>query len=150
VALVIGAFNVKDFVRPGRGFSFSIPESAKPGLYARMRQVMQSRTVPASLAGVAVLAIAVNFIELLCTAGIPAIYTAVLTQHGLDPAAHYAYLGLYILGYLADDALMVTAAVAALSSRKLSEQAGGWLKLASGLVMLVLGATMILRPEWLA
>ena len=90
-----------------------------------------------------------NFVELLCTAGFPAVYTVVLTQQGLSPSAHYAYLGLYIVGYVADDTLMVAAAVVALSSRKLSESAGRWLKLVSGAVMLALGATMILRPEWL-
>ena len=46
----------------------------------------------------------VNFVELLCTAGLPAMYTAILTQHDLGPSAHYAYLGLYILAYMAGDA----------------------------------------------
>jgi uncharacterized membrane protein HdeD (DUF308 family) len=56
---------------------------------------------------------------------------------------------LYILGYIADDALMVAAAVIALTSHKLSERTGRWLKLLSGTVMLALGGIMILRPEWL-
>ncbi len=149
VALTIGAFNVKDFLRPGWGPSLAIAASAKPGLYDRMRAVLRADSLLPSLSGVAALAIAVNFIELLCTAGIPALYTAVLAQQGLSPAAHYAYLGLYIVGYVADDALMVTLAVIALGSRKLSEGAGRWLKLLSGAVMLLLGATMLLRPEWL-
>jgi glutaredoxin len=149
VALAIGAVNVKDFLRPGQGFSLSIPASAKPGLYARMRAVLGANTLLPSLAGVAALAIVVNFIELLCTAGLPAIYTAVLVQQGLSPVAHYAYLGLYILGYVADDTVMVAMAVVALSSRKLSERTGRWLKLLSGAVMLALGGVMILKPEWL-
>src|SRR5690606_12148753 len=33
VALGIGVLNVKDFVRPRRGPSLHIPESAKPGIY---------------------------------------------------------------------------------------------------------------------
>ncbi|MGE5218933.1 MAG: glutaredoxin family protein [Chloroflexota bacterium] len=149
VALAIGAININDFLVPGRGFSLSIPASAKPGLYARMRAVLQAGTLLPSLSAVIVLAVVVNFIELLCTAGFPAIYTAVLAQQGLSPSAHYAYLGLYILGYVADDALMVTIAVVALSSRKLSEPTGRWLKLLSGVVILALGAIMIFRPEWL-
>lgn len=149
VALVIGALNVKDYLGAGKGFALSIPDSAKPGLYARMRKVLGAITLLPSLTGVAALAVAVNFIELLCTAGFPAIYTAVLTQQNLGPAAHYAYLGLYILGYIADDSIMVAVAVIALSSKKLSEHAGRWLKLLSGIVMLALGAIMILRPEWL-
>jgi len=91
----------------------------------------------------------VNFVELLCTAGFPAVYTAVLAQQQLGAAAHYAYLGLYILGYIADDSLMVALAVIALGSGKLTERTGRWLKFLSGLVMLLLGGVMLLRPEWL-
>ena len=150
VALAIGAFNVKDFFAPGRGFSFSIPASAKPGIYARVRRVLDADALTASLVGVAVLAVVVNVVELLCTAGLPAIYTAVLTEQDLNPAAHYGYLGLYILGYIFDDSLMVATAVIALSSRKLTEHAGRWLKLLSGVVMVGLGGILLLRPEWLS
>jgi hypothetical protein len=149
VALLIGALNVKDYLDAGKGFALSIPDSAKPGLYARMRTVLGANSLLPALTGVAALAVAVNFIELLCTAGFPAIYTAVLTQQNLSPSAHYAYLGLYILGYIADDSIMVALAVIALSSKKLSEHAGRRLKLLSGIVMLLLGVIMILRPEWL-
>lgn len=148
-ALFIGAVNVKDFFTRMQGFSLSIPAAAKPGLYARMRAVVRAETLLLSLTAVAALAVVVNFVELLCTAGFPAMYTAILARHNLGPAAHYAYLGLYILGYVADDSLMVWSAVVALSSRKLTERSGRWLKLLSGIVMLALGGIMILRPEWL-
>jgi hypothetical protein len=114
-----------------------------------MRGLLRADALLASLAGVAVLAVVVNFFELLCTAGIPAIYTAVLAQQELSPAGHYAYLGLYILGYIADDALMVAVAVSALGGGKLTERAGRRLKLLSGAVMLLLGTVLLVRPEWL-
>ena len=149
VALLIGLLNVKDFFAFGRGPSFSIPDSAKPGLYERMRRVMAAPTLGLSLVSVITLAVLVNFVELLCTAGFPAIYTAVLTQHEPTAAGRYAYLGLYIVGYMADDALMVGLAVSALSRRKLSERAGRVLKLLAGSVMLLLGLVLLLRPGWL-
>ncbi|SDZ00283.1 Glutaredoxin [Nitrosomonas sp. Nm58] len=149
MALAIGGLNVKDFIAWKQGFSLSIPDSAKPGVYARMRAILaEERTLPA-LTAVTILAVMVNFIELLCTAGFPAIYTAILTQQDLNPITYQAYLGLYILGYLADDALMVGMAVMALSSHKLTERAGRLLKLISGLVMLGLGGVLIFHPEWL-
>ena len=150
VALAIGAFNVKDFFAWGHGPSLAIPEAAKPGIYARMRAVMGAEAIGASLVAVAALAVVVNFVEILCTAGLPALFTAVLAQHDLTPAARYGYLALYIAGYIADDALMVTVAVAALGNRKLTERGGRWLKLASGAVMIALGLAMLLRPEWLS
>jgi glutaredoxin len=149
VALVIGAINVKDFLAGTEGLSLSIPDSAKPGLYARMRAIVRAENLLFALAAAATLAVVVNFVELLCTAGLPALYTAILTQQHLGTAANLAYLGLYIVGYMADDALMVATAVLALSSRKLTERAGRWLKLLSGVAMLLLGAVMALRPEWL-
>lgn len=149
LALLIATVNIKDFAAGSQGLSLSIPATAKPGLYARMRQIVQARSLPLALLSAATLALAVNFVELLCTAGLPAMYTAILAQQALGPAAHYGYLGIYILGYITDDSLMVGATVLALSSRKLSENAGRWLKLASGLVMLALGAVMLLRPDWL-
>jgi hypothetical protein len=129
--------------------SFSIPASAKPGLYARVRSVLNAEALTASLFAVASLAVVVNAVELLCTAGLPAIYAAVLTQSDLSPLAYYAYLGLYIVGYVADDSVMVAMAVIALGSRKLTEHAGRWLKLVSGAVMLALGAALIWWPAWL-
>jgi glutaredoxin len=149
LALAIGVFNVKDFVVPGHGPSLSIPASARPGLVARMARLRDTQALPVLLLGVVALAIMVNLVELLCTAGLPAVYTAVLAQQGLSPAAYYAYLGLYILGYIADDSVMVGVAVMALGSGKLGERGGRWLKLLSGAVMLALGLVLLLRPQWL-
>ncbi len=149
MALAIGGLNVKDFFFWKRGFSLTISDAAKPSLYTRMRTILTADKLLPALTAVALLAVMVNFIELLCTAGFPAIYTAILVQQDLSPTAYYAYLGLYILGYMTDDALMVATAVIALSNRKLTERTGRWLKLISGVGMLGLGGMMLLRPEWL-
>ncbi|MBK8959966.1 MAG: NrdH-redoxin [Proteobacteria bacterium] len=149
LAIVIGAINVNEFRRRQAAFTLSIPARAKPGIYARMRRIVNARSLPLALLSAAVLAVIVNVIELLCTAGFPALYTAILVQQQLSTSAHHAYLALYIAGYIADDSLMVGTAVLALSSNKLTEQAGRWLKLISGAVMLLLGVVMLLKPQWL-
>ena len=131
------------------GISLSIPESAKPGLYARIRRILQADNLAAALAGIVILAGLVNLIELLCTAGFPALYTQILTLHQMPEWEYYSYLGLYNLAYIFDDSLMVTIAVVTLSRRKLQERSGRWLKLTSGLVMVGLSAVLLLQPEWL-
>ncbi len=146
-ALIVGAVNVKDFFAYGKGISFSIPESAKPGIYARVRAVVHAENLPAAMLGVTVLAVLVNVIELLCTAGLPALYTQVLVQQGVSTAARYAYLGLYNLAYMLDDSIMVGIAVVTLGRHKLQERAGRWLKLLSGLTIGVLGLLLILWPQ---
>jgi hypothetical protein len=149
LALLIGAINVKDFFAFKKGVSLSIPESSKPELYRRVREIVSAKYLTAALAGVVVLAVIVNMIELLCTAGLPALYTQILTMHGLPWWKNYAYLALYISAYMLDDALLLTIVVVTLSHRKLQEREGRWLKLVSGVVIFALGLMMIFRPQWL-
>lgn len=150
LALFVGTVNVKDFFALHRGISLSIPESTKPGFYARVRGILQAEHLAGALAGIVVLAGLVNMIELLCTAGFPALYTQILTMHQLPTWEYYGYLGLYNLAYILDDSLMVTIAVVTLSRRKLQEDAGRWLKLTGGVVMVSLGTLLLVKPEWLA
>lgn len=149
LAVVVGGIHIKDYFAFKRGISLSIPESAKPGIYRRVRAVVTAEHLWGAITGAIVLAVLVNIIELLCTAGLPALYTQVLTLQGLPSWQNYLYLGLYILAYMLDDSLMVGAVVLTLGKRKLQENEGRWLKLVSGLVVLVLGIVMILRPDWL-
>jgi glutaredoxin len=149
LALGMGAVNAVEGWRGSGRYTLSIPASAKPGIYERARLAVQASSLPVALAAAAFLAVVVNLFELLCTAGFPAIYTAMLVDQGLSRPAQYAYIGLYNLGYILDDAAMVGAAVWALNSRKLTPQGGRLLKLLSGVVMCALGLVMLLRPQWL-
>jgi len=149
VAVFIGLVNVKDFIAFHRGATLSIPEAAKPAIYARIRQIVGARYLSLAISAAVVLALMVNVVELLCTAGLPALFTDILTMQEVSPAARYGYLALYNLAYIFDDSIMVGTVVITLSRRRLQEREGRWLKLVSGVVMLALGLVMIGRPEWL-
>lgn len=149
VAVFVGLFNVKDFFLFQRGLSLSIPESARQPLYARMRRVLSAENLAGALIAVGVLSAMVNLVELLCTAGLPAVYTQILSAHELPRWSHHAYLGLYTAAYVFDDSLVLAVATVTLSRRRLQQRGGRWLKLLSGVVMLALGMALLLKPEWL-
>jgi len=145
-AITIGVVHVKDFLAPGEGVSLSIPQAARPGIYARVRNIVQARNLGVALALVTVLAVLVNMVELLCTAGLPALYTRILTLQQLSSASYYAYLGLYNLAYVFDDALMVGVVVFTLERARLKPDQGRWLKLVSGVTVLTLGVVLLVAP----
>lgn len=149
VAVVVGSLNVKEFFAWGIGPFVGIPERAKPGLYQRVRRIVYAERLLPALIGATVLALLVNVVELLCTAGLPALYTHILTMQPLTPAGYYGYLALYNLAYMFDDSVMVGAAIVLLNRRKLQEREGRWLKLVSGLVMTLLGLLLLIKPDWL-
>lgn len=150
VAGVIGVINVKDFFAFGRGPSLNIPASAKPGVYAGLRRILDAENVVGALAGVVVLAVLVNTIELLGTAGLPAIYTQILALRPLPRWAYYGSLAFDNAASMLDDTLMAAIPVVTLGRRKLQDRGGRWLKLISGLVMLGLGIVLVATPGWLA
>ncbi len=146
VAVGLALINIKDFVWFRRGVTLSIPESRKPGLFARMRGLISAESLPAMLAGTAALALAANTYELLCTAGFPLVYTRALTLQDLSTPAYYLYLAAYNVVYVLPLLAIVIAVTATLGARKLSEAQGRVLKLLSGLMMLGLGVVLLAAP----
>lgn len=147
LALVVAILNIKDYFLFKQGPSLSIPESAKPGLFQRMRGLLKADSLAALTVGTVVLAVAANSYELLCTAGFPMVYTRLLTLADLPPGAHYAYLAAYNVVYVLPLLAITLAFTFTLGSRKLSEAEGRFLKLLSGLMMLGLGVLLLAAPQ---
>jgi hypothetical protein len=143
IAIVAGLINVKDFFAFGRGISLSIPGSAKPKIYQRIRDILHAKNLGAAIVATIVLALLVQVVEFMCTSGFPALYTRILTLRELPPASYYGYLLLYIAAYMLDDVIVLGIGVTMLSRHRLQEKEGRWLKLMSGVVMLGLGVYLI-------
>jgi len=149
IAVVLAVLNIKDYYLPGRGLSLSMPDEAKPGLFARMRRLTTADSLVPVIAGTVALAVAANSYELLCTAGFPLVFTRVLTLNDLSTPAYYGYLGLYNVVYVIPLLVIVGVFVRTLGSRKLSEHEGRVLKLMSGTMMLGLGLVLLFVPDLL-
>jgi glutaredoxin len=146
IALLAGLINLKDFWFFGQGVSLSIPDASKPGIYARMRRILQAQNLTGALIGTVILAILVQIVEFMCTSGFPALYTRILTLKQLDTMSYYSYLLLYNLAYMFDDVIILAIGIITLSQRRLQEKEGRWLKFLSGLVMVGLGVYLIVNP----
>jgi hypothetical protein len=153
VALGVGAANLRSLLGSHgshAGFSFSIPDAAKPWLYHRIGHIARAQSLAAAVSGALALALLANAVELLCTAALPALYTQILALQRVSTGQYYAYLALYNLAYVLDDSLLVGLAVVTLRRFKLQERGGRWLKGLSGGLMLALGLVLLLRPGWVS
>jgi hypothetical protein len=146
IAIIIAAINIKDFFIFRKGISLTIPDSAKPKLFDRMRRLMKSSSIFSIIMGTAILAVAANSYELLCTAGFPMVYTRILTLKNLSGFSYYMYLVFYNLVYVIPLAVIVIIFTVTLGRKFLSEEQGRLLKLLSGTMMLGLGGMLLLEP----
>ena len=150
VAIGISSINIKDYFLFKKGVSLSIPDSAKPGLYERIRTLMNASSLPTMILGTIMLAIVANSYELLCTAGFPMVFTRLLTLHDLTSLGYYLYLLFYNIIYMLPLLIVVLIFAKTLGARKLSEKEGRILKLVSGLMMLELGFLLLFAPDMLS
>jgi glutaredoxin len=144
IAIAAGLINLKDFFAFKWGFSLSIPDGSKPGIYQRMRTILQAPTYTAAIIGTIILALLVQVVEFMCTSGFPALYTRILTLRELDTGTYYSYLLLYNAAYMLDDIIVLTIGVVMLSRHRLQEKEGRVLKLISGAVMVGLGLYLLI------
>lgn len=149
IAITIALLNLKDYARPGSKGSLSIPEAAKPGLFARMRGIVSGDRFVPVLGATITLAVVANSYELLCTAGLPMVFTRVLTLHDLSTPEYYSYVAFYNMIYVIPLFGIVVAFVWTLGSRRLQPEEGRALKLLSGMMMLALGAVLLFAPRLL-
>jgi cytochrome c biogenesis protein CcdA len=92
------------------------------------------------------LAIAVNTLELLCSAGLPAIYTKVLSMSSLEPAQYYSYLLLYVFMFMLDDLAVFAVAMVSFQAVGIESKYSRYAQLIGGILMVVLGIIMFTNP----
>jgi len=147
-ALTFGLVNVKDYFWFKRGFSFTIDDKYKPGIYQKFRGLMTNGRSPLALgAATAVMAAGIALIELPCTAGFPVIWSGIVSAHDASTATFFALLVAYLIIYLLDELVIFFIAVAKLRIEKFQEGQARALKLIGGVVMIALAIVLVADPD---
>lgn len=149
VALGGGFYYLREyFQNAGATCKVTAPE-ARRRVFDKLRTLANERRFWLALAGMLALAVAVNLVELLCSAGIPAVYTQVLALSQLPAWQYYAYLALYVLVFMLDDLFVFVVAMQTLHLTGATTRFAHFSNLAGGLVLLAIGALLLLRPDLL-
>jgi hypothetical protein len=149
LAIVGGVYSVR------RGYSreplvceVTAPASRRKVLDVLRSLALEKRFVLA-LIGIVLIAVAVNVVELICSAGIPAVYTQVLALSQMSPLQYYAYLVLYVAVFMLDDVIVLVATLGAMTLTGTSERYTRWSNRVGGIILIGLGLLLIFRPQLL-
>ena len=149
IALWAGYYNLKEyFTNPLSGCKVT-GERKRQKVFGNLKKIIQERHVVIALLGLIVLAFAVNLVELICSAGLPAVYTQILALNNLPSWQYYSYLALYIFIFMLDDLIVFFAAMITLQVTGVSTKYSRISHLIGGIVMLIIGLLMLLKPELL-
>ena len=148
-AIASGAFYLREFILSNEAVCRVTSPERRQSIMAALKNVVRQQRFALALAGIAVLAVAVNLIELLCSAGIPAVYAQVLSLSDLPTWQYYLYLLLYVGVFLLDDLIVFVTSLIALQATGLTAQYSRYSHLVGGAVLCGIGGLLLLRPEWL-
>lgn len=151
VALIFGIINITKFLKkdqadPGCDV---VDDNKRTNIMDRIKKIIASKSFILSLIGIALLAVSVNVIELLCSLGLPVIFTQVLAINNLNITEQILYILLYILFFLIDDLIIFFLAMKSLKIKAISNRYTKYSHLIGGIIMLIIGLLMLIKPEWL-
>jgi thiol-disulfide isomerase/thioredoxin len=149
IACVVGILNIKDFFYFKQGFTLSIPENKRDVTFKRMRKLVKSPSLLVMLGGTIVIAISVNFFELLCTFGFPLYFTNRLAIENLSTLTYYSYIFLYTVVYVIPLFIILLVSVFSLGVKKLTDWQGRILKLFPGIFLFSFGILMVIDYQLL-
>lgn len=149
LAVGVGVHQIRDYWKNRDGGCHVTNDKQRAWIISYVRKVVQKKSFWLALGGIIIVAAVVNLIELFCSLGLPAIYTNVLSLSGLPVWKYYVYLAGYILFYMLDDLVIFAIAMITLRVTGVENKYQRAISLIGGLIILILGLLLLLRPEWI-
>ncbi|MBD3362316.1 hypothetical protein GF362_01195 [Candidatus Dojkabacteria bacterium] len=149
-ALGVGIYNLYDYFFNEDSSCKGEEIDKKRKVFSKLKEVTLQKNFIVAILGIIALAFAVNLVELLCSAGLPAIYTQVLSLSDLSTWQYYSYMLLYILFFMIDDLFVFFAAMITLKAIGIENKYAKLSRLLGGIVIFIIGLILLLRPELLA
>lgn len=149
LALGGGGYNLKKFFTEKDSGCKVTGSEERQKFFQRLKSTVNENNFWIALIGIIILAFMVNLVELICSAGLPAVYTQVLALNNLPSWQYYLYILLYILFFMLDDLFVFFIAMATLEMTGVTTKYSRYSQLIGGTIMVVIGILLIFKPEWL-
>ena len=149
-ALGAGIYNLYSYIKSLKkddGCTVTNTKQRKT-IMTKIKKFTQEKNVIIAILGIIVLAIGVNFIELLCSAGLPALFTEILAINKVSMGMGIVYNLIYIIFFMLDDFIIFMIAVTTMNIKVISTKYSKYSHLIAGIIMLIIGILLILKPEW--
>ena len=150
-ACIFGIINIYNYIKSLNADTGCevVDDKKRKKIIKSISKIVTEKKFILSLVGVIVLAIGVNIIELLCSLGLPVLFTQILSMNNLSTLEYMIYMLIYIVFFMLDDFIVFFIAMKTLKIKAISNKYTKYSHLIGGIIMLIIGILMILKPEWL-
>jgi len=121
----------------------------KQKVFGKLKKIVYQEKFVFSLIGIILLALAVNVVEAVCSAGLPAVYTQIVSVSQIAKWQKQLYLLFYIIIFMIDDMVIFVLAMVTLKKIGLDGKYARLSHLIGAIIMAVIGLLLIFKPELL-
>ena len=150
-SIIFGMYNIYryiDSLNKEDGCDVTDKEDRKK-IMKKIKKITTNQKFILSIIGIMTLAVSVNILELLCSLGLPVVFTNILALNHLNILEYSIYILIYIIFFLIDDIIVFTVAMMSMKIKGISNKYTKYSHLIGGIIMVLLGILMALKPEWL-
>ena len=149
LAIIGGLFNLYKGLKPSPTGCSVTNEKDKQKTMNKIRMFCAEKKLLLALLGASALAISVNIVELACSAGLPVVFAEILSVNNLTSTQNLIYLLIYVLFFMLDDLVIFIIAMVTLKITGISNKYGKYSHIIGGIIMVIVGLLLILKPEWI-
>ncbi len=149
VALYFGYKSIRSFIENKDDGCEVTQDEGRIKTLQKIKDITKKENLLLAMGGIILLAFAINLVEAVCSAGLPAIYTQILTLNKLSTAKYYMYIFLYQIVFMLDDMIIFAIAMITMHSVGIESKYARWTKIIGGVVMVGIGLLLIFKPELL-
>ena len=151
IALAAGFINLNNFYKSTKkedGCEIVKPTKRKK-IIDSIKKIVNEKKFIIALCGIIVLAFSVNIIEMMCSVGLPLMFTQILSMNNLSILEYGIYMLIYILFFLIDDIVIFIIAVISSKITAISTKLTKYSHLIAGILLLLIGLIMLIKPSLL-
>lgn len=150
IALIGAVVNLYGYFKHRKDNGCNVVDDNKRNkIFNRVKKFTHEKNYWLAILGVIALACSVNIVELACSAGLPVMFSSILSMNNLTFIEEALYIALYMLFFLIDDLIVFFIAVRTMQLTGFSTKYGKVSKIVGGILLMIIGILLIFKPEWI-
>ena len=126
-----------------------VDKKKRKDIFRRIKKFTKEKSLFIAIIGIMALAVSVNIVELLCSAGLPVVFSELLVINNISASKAVLYDLIYILFFLLDDIIIFCIAIKTMDVVGISSKYNKYSHLIAGIIMLLIGILLLFKPGWL-
>ncbi|WP_369713062.1 glutaredoxin [Leptotrichia sp. HSP-342] len=150
VGIIGGIFFIRNYLKKGDTLECEVTDfEQRAKISKKIKDIANKPFTLLTALAIIGLALSVNVIEFACSVGIPQTYTKILQINEVPFWTRQFYTFIYIIGYMIDDIIVFGFALMSVNKLQLTTKYSKWVNLFGGILMIILGLIMLIKPSLL-